>query len=138
MKKIFAIVLLTMTLGANAFWGNNGWGGGNDNYGWSRGGNSIFGYNPYNIWDPRWYFEVMDNAMDEFDNNGWGNGWGGNDWGNGWGNNSQGNNGWNDYARPSYYGGYGTPYNGYSNPYQGNYQNVGNGNTSGYQPQIVR
>jgi len=75
MKKLIAIFSLATALSANAFfnnndgpWGNNGpWGGGwNDD-------NGIFGYNSYDYWDPRWYFEEFENMMDEFDDNGWGN-----------------------------------------------------------------
>jgi hypothetical protein len=41
--------------------------------------NGMFGYNPYDYWDPRWYMEEMSNMVDEFDdefnnnNNGWNN-----------------------------------------------------------------
>ncbi|ABL02262.1 hypothetical protein Rmag_0508 [Candidatus Ruthia magnifica str. Cm (Calyptogena magnifica)] len=77
MKKIFTIVLLTSTLSANAFWSSNNtpWGNGYNNYnayGYQED-NGIFGYNPYDFWDPRWYAEEMGNMFDEFDNNGWNN-----------------------------------------------------------------
>ncbi|HIC40063.1 MAG TPA: hypothetical protein EYO74_01475 [Piscirickettsiaceae bacterium] len=79
MKKIFAVVLLAFALSANAFWNNNNspWGGNNSYYGGGYNDNGMFGYNPYDFWDPRWYFEEMDNMMDEFDNNSWGNNYGG-------------------------------------------------------------
>ena len=69
MKKIIAIFAMTAALGANAFWNNNGpW----NNNGWNNGygyndDNGIFGYNPYDFWDPRWYMEEMSNMVDEFD-----------------------------------------------------------------------
>ncbi len=68
MKKIIAVALLVASLGSNAFWNNNNnWG--NNGYGYYDD-NGMFGYNPYDFWDPRWYFEEMDNMMDEFDT-GW-------------------------------------------------------------------
>lgn len=67
MKKIIAVALLAASLGSNAFWNNNNnWG----NNGYYYDDNGMFGYNPYDFWDPRWYFEEMDNMMDEFDT-GW-------------------------------------------------------------------
>lgn len=69
MKKIIAIFAMAAALGANAFWNNNGpW----NNNGWNNGygyndDNGIFGYNPYEFWDPRWYMEEMSNMVDEFD-----------------------------------------------------------------------
>ncbi len=76
MKKLFAIALLTLSLGSSAFfngnngpWGGNGWGNNGWNNGWND--NGIFGYNSYDYWDPRWYMEEMENMMDEFDDNGW-------------------------------------------------------------------
>ncbi len=79
MKKILAIVLLAFTLSANAFWNNNGpWGNNYNNYGnYGYQDNGIFAFNPYDYWDPRWYAEEMSNMMDEFDDNGWNNNYGG-------------------------------------------------------------
>ena len=70
MKKMIVTALLALSLSSNAFWNNNNdwWNGG---YGWDD--NGIFGYNSYDYWDPRWYFEEFENMMDEFDDNGWGN-----------------------------------------------------------------
>ena len=93
MKKLFAIALLTLSLGSSAFfngnngpWGGNGWGNNGWNNGWND--NGIFGYNSYDYWDPRWYMEEMENMMDEFDDNGWGNNHGYGPYGqNGYGNN---------------------------------------------------
>lgn len=77
MKKIIALVLLTATLSVHAFWNNNNWNNmpwGGSNYYGHQNDNGIFGYNPYDFWDPRWYSEEMSNMVDEFDdNNGWGN-----------------------------------------------------------------
>ncbi len=72
MKKLFAIVLLALSLSSNAFFNNNDWNNGPWNGGWNDD-NGIFGYNSYDYWDPRWYFEEFENMMDEFDDNGWGN-----------------------------------------------------------------
>ena len=75
MKKIIAIFALALTLSANAFWNNNGpWGNNYNGYGYADD-NGIFAYNPYDYWDPRWYFEEMENMMDEFDDE-----FGGNDY----------------------------------------------------------
>ena len=54
MKKMIVTALLALSLSSNAFWNNNNdwWNGG---YGWDD--NGIFGYNSYDYWDPRWYFE---------------------------------------------------------------------------------
>ncbi|MBC8493338.1 MAG: hypothetical protein ISR70_02425 [Candidatus Thioglobus sp.] len=71
MKKMITIALLAVSLSSNAFWNNN------NNYGGYNTGyyddNGLFGYNPYDYWDPRWYFEEMENMFDEFDDNGWNN-----------------------------------------------------------------
>ncbi len=70
MKKIFAVILLAFSLGANAFFNNNDmpWNNGfNNNNGYQKD-NGIFSYNPYDYWDPRWYMEEMSNMVDEFDN----------------------------------------------------------------------
>ena len=77
MKKLLTIVLFTVSLSVNAFWGNNNspWSGGYNNYnnyGYQQD-NGIFGYNPYEFWEPSWYFEEMSNMFDEFDNDGWNN-----------------------------------------------------------------
>ncbi|BBB23756.1 conserved hypothetical protein [Isorropodon fossajaponicum endosymbiont JTNG4] len=95
MKKIFAIVLLAFTLSANAFWNSNNtpWGNNHNGYGYQED-NGMFGYNPYDFWDPRWYPEEMGNMFDEFDNNGWSN-----------------NNNYYSYGR----NGYGFAPNGYTN-----------------------
>lgn len=58
MKKIIAITILTLSLGSNAYWGNNN--GYNDN--------GLFGFNQHSYFDPRWYFKEAGNMMDEFDN----------------------------------------------------------------------
>ncbi len=58
--------------------------------------NGMFGYNPYDYWDPRWYMEEMSNMVDEFDDEF---------------NNS--NNGWNN----NNYGGYNNPYNNFNSPW---------------------
>lgn len=75
MKKIFAIVLLTFTLSVNAFWNSNNTpkGNGYNNYNGYQEDNGMFGYNPYNFWNPRWYVEEMGNIFDEFDNDSWNN-----------------------------------------------------------------
>jgi len=70
MKKILAVVLLAFALGANAFWNNNNntpWSNGSNNYNGYQEDNGMFGYNPYDFWDPRWYMEEMSNMVDEFD-----------------------------------------------------------------------
>jgi len=90
MKKILAIVVLALTMNANAFWNNNNsmpWGGNNMNMPWGSGignynnyngsnnwngyqqDNGFFAYNPYEYYDPRWYAEEMSNMFDEFDGN---------------------------------------------------------------------
>ena len=73
MKKLIAIFAMAAALSANAFWNSNNtpWGNNyNGGYGGYYDDNGIFGYNPYDYWDPRWYFEEMENMMDEFDE-GW-------------------------------------------------------------------
>ncbi|MEJ6659942.1 MAG: hypothetical protein QNL23_02645 [Candidatus Thioglobus sp.] len=82
MKKLLAIALIAASLSANAFFNSNDmpW---NNNYNNSNGyqeDNGVFGYNPYNFSDPRWYMEEMSNMVDKFDdefnnnnNNGWNN-----------------------------------------------------------------
>ncbi|MDB9829150.1 hypothetical protein OAS07_00600 [Candidatus Thioglobus sp.] len=98
MKKLLAIALIAASLSANAFFNSNDmpW---NNNYNNSNGyqkDNGMFGYNPYNIMDPRWYIEEMSNMIDEFDdefnndNNSWNN-----------------NNNFNGY----------NPYNNFNSPY---------------------
>ncbi len=70
MKKIFAVILLAFSLGANAFFNNNDmpWNNGfNNNVNGYQQDNGIFSYNPYDYWDPRWYMEEMSNMVDEFD-----------------------------------------------------------------------
>ena len=78
MKKILAITLLAISLGSSAFWNNNNGYGNYNNYNNYNGydDNGMFGYNPYDFWDPRWYMEEMENMFDEFDNNGWDNNYG--------------------------------------------------------------
>ncbi|WP_428087333.1 hypothetical protein [Candidatus Thioglobus sp.] len=70
MKKIFAIVLVAVSLSANAFFSSSDmpWNSGSNNNGYQKD-NGMFGYNPYNYWDPRWYMEEMSNMVDEFDDN---------------------------------------------------------------------
>lgn len=67
MKKIITISLITISLSSNAFFNNidNNWGATN---GYQQD-NGFFGYNPYELYDPRWYMEEMTNVMDTFDNN---------------------------------------------------------------------
>lgn len=77
MKFLFAIVLLTFTLSANTFWNSNNTPRGNgynnyNGYGYQKD-NGMFGYNPYNFWNPRWYIEEMGNMFDEFDDDSWNN-----------------------------------------------------------------
>jgi hypothetical protein len=71
MKKIFAVVLLAFSLGANAFFNNNDmpWNNGfnSNNVNGYQKDNGIFSYNPYDYWDPRWYMEEMSNMVDELD-----------------------------------------------------------------------
>ena len=71
MKKLIAIFAMAAALSANAFWNSNNtpWGNNYNGYGYADD-NGIFAYNPYDYWDPRWYFEEMENMMDEFDE-GW-------------------------------------------------------------------
>ncbi|BBB22747.1 conserved hypothetical protein [Abyssogena phaseoliformis symbiont OG214] len=110
MKKIFAIVLLAFILSANAFWNNNtprsnGYNNHNG-YGYQED-NGMFGYNPYDFWDPRWYPEEMGNMFDEFDNNGWNNnnnnyyGYGRNGYGYGFAPNSYVNTPWGPGVAPN-------------------------------------
>jgi hypothetical protein len=116
MKKIIAIFAMTAALGANAFFNSNNtpWNSGyGNNYNGYQSDNGMFGYNPYDYWDPRWYMEEMGNMVDEFDdefnsngnNYGYGNNgpWNNNSWGNNapWNNNNNTpwNNGpWNNNA----------------------------------------
>ena len=76
MKKLIAIFAMAAALSANAFWNSNNtpWGNNYNGYGYADD-NGIFAYNPYDYWDPRWYFEEMENMMDEFDSE-----FGGNDY----------------------------------------------------------
>lgn len=116
MKKLLAIALVAASLSANAFFNSNDmpWNNGNNynNNGYQED-NGMFGYNPYDYWDPRWYMEEMGNMVDEFDdefnsngnNYGYGNNgpWNNNSWGNNapWNNNNNApwNNGpWNNNA----------------------------------------
>lgn len=95
MKKIIAIFAMTATLSANAFWNNSNmmpWG--NNNYNGYQQDNGFFSYNPYDYWDPRWYFEEMGNMVDEFDD-GFGNGYN-NPYGNGVYNNPYNNTPYNN------------------------------------------
>ena len=95
MKKLVLLLLLMTSLGASAHsnWGNNWWG----NNDWWGDDNGIFGFNPYEYWEPQWYFEEMENFVDEFDD---------------WDNDHYGY-GYNPYYRP-----YGYAPNGYVNtPY---------------------
>jgi hypothetical protein len=55
MKKIIAITSLVAATSASAFFGNN-----NNGY---QEDNGMFGYNPYDYWDPRWYMEEMSNMV---------------------------------------------------------------------------
>lgn len=94
MKKIIAIFAMAAALSANAFWNNNStpWNNSYNNGGYQTD-NGMFGYNPYNYWDPRWYMEEMSNMVDEIDdeisNNGNNNGYAYNPYSNNpWGNNT--------------------------------------------------
>ena len=81
MKKLLAIALVAASLSANAFFNSNDmpWNNNNYNNNGYQEDNGMFGYNPYDYWDPRWYMEEMSNMVDEFDdeigdnNNGWNN-----------------------------------------------------------------
>ncbi len=111
MKKLLAIIaLIAVSLSANAFFNTNNmpWSNGY-NYNGYQEDNGMFGYNPYDYWDPRWYMEEMSNMADEFDDNN-----------NGWNNNHF--NGYNPYNNP-----YGNSYNNFNNPY-GNFNNPYNTN----------
>ena len=107
MKKLLAIALIAASLSANAFFNNNDmpWNGNNynnyNNNGYQQD-NGMFGYNPYDYWDPRWYMEEMSNMVDEFDDEF-------NNNNNGWNNN---NNGWNN----NNFNGY-NPYNNFNSPW---------------------
>lgn len=100
MKKILVVVLLALTLSANAFWNNNGprSNGYGNYYGYQD--NGIFAFNPYNYWDPRWYAEEMSNMMDEFDGDDRDNHYGG-----------YGYNPYNSHNRYSRYNPYNSPWN---------------------------
>ena len=51
--KAFSFLLLMSAAGASqAWWGNNGWGN---------------GWNPYDVWDPRYWMEEMEQAFDDDD-----------------------------------------------------------------------
>ncbi len=104
MKIKSLLLALILTLGsivsANAFWNDwdRGWRGGP----WGGGPWGSYGYdwNPYDVWDPRYWAEEFENVFDD-------------DW---WGNNY--------YSRPYGGYGYGYPYQGgygYGYPYQGGY-----------------
>ena len=95
MKKIIAIFAMVAALGANAFWNNNStpWNNGYGNNSGYQSDNGMFGYNPYDYWDPRWYMEEMSNMVDEIDDeinsNSNNNGYGYNPYSNGpWNNNT--------------------------------------------------
>jgi hypothetical protein len=106
MKKIGLLVLTLFALNTHAFWNNNNtpW---NSFNGYVED-NGIFGFNPYEWTDPRWYPEEMSNLMDEFDDE-----FGGNNWGN--------NSNYNPYYNP-----YNNRYN--PNPYNQNPYNNFNKN----------
>ena len=94
MKKIIAIFAMVAALGANAFWNNNStpWSNSYNNSCY-QADNGMFGYNPYDYWDPRWYMEEMSNMVDEIDDeinsNSNNNGYGYNPYSNGpWNNNT--------------------------------------------------
>jgi hypothetical protein len=99
MKKLLAIALVAASLSANAFFNSNDmpWNNGNNYNSGYQEDNGMFGYNPYDYWDPRWYMEEMSNMVDEFDDEM-------NDNNNGWNNNNF--NGYN-------------PYNNFNNPWNG-------------------
>ncbi|MDC9726582.1 MAG: hypothetical protein PSN35_01955 [Candidatus Thioglobus sp.] len=103
MKKLLAIALVAASLSANAFFNNNDmpWNNGYNNYGYQED-NGMFGYNPYDYWDPRWYMEEMSNMVDEFDDEF-------NNNNNGWNNNNF--NGYNPYNN------FNNPYNNFNNPW---------------------
>ena len=114
MKKLLAIALIAASLSANAFFNNNDmpWNGNNynnyNNNGYQQD-NGMFGYNPYDYWDPRWYMEEMSNMVDKFDDEF-------NNNNNGWNNNN--NNGWNN----NNFNGY-NPYNSSNNPWNNPWNN---------------
>lgn len=121
MKKIAILSMLFVAFNSQAFWNNNNnynntpWGNFNGNNNpWNQFGNyvednGIFGFNPYEYTDPRWYPEEMGNMFDEFDD-----GFGGNDWGN-----------TSNYTR----GNFANPYNQYNQ-----YRNNGVGNMQNNMP----
>lgn len=106
MKKLLAIALVAASLSANAFFNNNDmpWNNGYNNNGYNNYGyqqdNGIFGYNPYNFWDPRWYMEEMSNMVDEFDDEFNNNGWNNNNF-NGYNPYNNFNNPWNSTQAPT-------------------------------------
>ncbi len=114
MKKYILIVVISLfSFTVNANW----WGGGNNNGWWED--NGIFGYNPYDYFDPRWYPEEMQNFIDEFDDE-----WGNNTYSQPYNNYRRYNNG---YRNNSYNKGYNKPYN--YNPYEQqrpNYNKISN------------
>jgi hypothetical protein len=109
MKKLFAVALIAASLSANAFWNSNNspWGNNNNNYGYQED-NGMFGYNPYDFWDPRWYAEEMSNMFDEFDDDFNNNGY---NYNNPYNNNGY-NNGYNGYNANGY-----NPYNNANSPW---------------------
>ncbi len=106
-KKILIslLIFIGISLSANAFWGNN-WGNRGGGNGWGNGwGNNWGNWNPYDVWDPRYWLEEMEDAFDD-------------DWDN-----------WGGYGSP--YGGYGGYGNrGYGSPY-GGYGGYGYSNSYG-------
>ncbi len=68
MKKIIAIAALVAATTASAgfFNDNNSW---STEYG-NTDDNGIFSFNPYSVFEPRWYIQEANNFMDEIDENG--------------------------------------------------------------------
>ncbi|MDG2395314.1 hypothetical protein [Candidatus Thioglobus sp.] len=103
MKKLLAIALVAASLSANAFFNSNDmpWNNSYNNNGYQED-NGMFGYNPYDYWDPRWYMEEMSNMVDEFDDefNNDKNGWNNNNF-NGYNPYNNFNNPWNNTQAPT-------------------------------------
>ena len=119
------ILSLGVSMSANAFWGNNGWGNGWGNNGWGNNGWGSGwgnGWNPYSVWDPRYWFEEMEDAFDDdWGYGGYGYPYGGGGRGYPYGGGGRGYPYGGGYGFPQYGGGYGFPQygGGYGFPYAG-------------------
>jgi hypothetical protein len=88
MRSLLAVMLLTAATSSFAWFGNNGWG----NNGWNR----------YDVWDPRYWMDEMEDAFDDDDDYYYG-----------------GPYGYPGYGYGPGYGGYGPGYGGYGPGYGG-------------------